>query len=183
MSYYRKYVKGFARLSKPITDFLKTKKKFEDHGEEVTTAISELKKILTSEPILCHPNFEEKFEVHCDAGPKGLGATLCQTIGGVERVVMFASRALRKHEVNYHQYEKEALAVVWSTAVFKPYLLETSFKVVTDNKAVTRLFTKNQNSRLIRWVLELQEFDIEFVHRKGTWRRLRTVPHGSLRGN
>ena len=76
--------------------------------------------------------------------------------------------ALRKHEVNYHQYKKEALAVVWSTAVFKPYLLGTSFKVVTDNKAVTRLFTKNQNSRLIRWVLALQEFDIEFVHRKGT---------------
>ena len=91
MSYYRKYVKGFARLSKPITDFLKTKKKFEDHGEEVTTAISELKKILTSKPILCHPNFEEKFEVHCDAGPKGLEATQCQTIGGVKRVVMFAS--------------------------------------------------------------------------------------------
>jgi exodeoxyribonuclease III len=167
-SYYRKFVKGFAKIVRPITSFLNTKIKLTSMPDDIIAAIDTLKSVLTSEPIICHPDFTKSFEIHCDAGPNGLGATLCQQIGGVERVVMFASRALRKHETNYHQYEKEALAVIWATAVFKPYVIGTRFKVITDNKAVTRLFTKQQNARIIRWVLALQEFDIEFVHRKGT---------------
>ena len=167
-SYYRKFVKGFAKIARPITSFLHTKLKLTALPADIVAAVDTLKNALTAEPILCHPDFTIPFEIHCDAGPNGLGATLCQKVNGVERVVMFASRALRKHEINYHQYEKEALAVVWATAVFKPYVISTRFKVVTDNKAVTRLFTKQQNARIIRWVLALQEFDIEFVHRKGT---------------
>jgi hypothetical protein len=167
-SYYRKFVKGFAKISRPITSFLNTKLKLTTLPDNIVAAIAELKDALTSEPILCHPDFSLPFEIHCDAGPNGLGATLCQHSGGVERVIMFASRALRKHETNYHQYEKEALAVIWATAVFKPYVIGTKFKVITDNTAITRLYTKQQSARIIRWVLALQEFDIEFVHRKGT---------------
>jgi exodeoxyribonuclease III len=167
-SYFRRFVKNFATLMEPLTKFLNSKSPYLGPTPEMAIAIAKVKKILTSSPILCHPNFDLPFEMHTDASPHSIGATLCQRVNGMERVIMFASRALRKHELNYHHYEKEALAIVWATAVFRPYVLGTKFKVITDNVACTKLFAKNANNRLMRWVMSLQEFDIEFAHRKGS---------------
>ena len=78
---------------------------------------------------------------------------------------MYASRALKPHEARYHQYELEALAVVWGCAVYRPYVLGSRFKVITDNKALFRLMSRPQQSRVVRWTLALQEYDIEWQHR------------------
>jgi hypothetical protein len=164
-SYYRKFLRSFAKTVQPLTNFLNTKKKWEGLTPEMAQAVKTIKEIITSRPVLDHPDFTKEFEIHCDASPHAIGATLCQRVGGTERVIQYISRALKKHERNYHQYEREALAVVWSVGVFRPYVLSRHFCVVTDNKAVTRLFQKNQNSRLIRWVLSLAGYDITFVHR------------------
>jgi transposase InsO family protein len=167
-SYYRKFIRNFAHSVRPLTNFLNTKKKWDGLSPEMADAIATIKRTITSHPVLDHPDFSAPFEIHCDASPHAVGATLCQRINGTERVVQYISRALKKHELNYHQYEREALAVVWSLGVFRPYVLSRRFKCVTDNKAVTRIFQKNQSSRLIRWALTLADYDVEFIHRAAT---------------
>jgi transposase InsO family protein len=164
-SYYRKFIRNFSKLVRPLTVFMNSKLPWKGLTTDMRQAIDGVKAALTCRPILDYPDFSSEFEIHCDASPHAIGATLCQRVAGVERVVQYISRSLKPHEENYHQYEREALAVVWATGVCRPYILGRRFKVVTDNKAVTRLFQKQQNSRLIRWVLTLQEYDIEFVHR------------------
>ena len=92
-------------------------------------AVELLKGELTKGPIMGHPDFELPFEIHCDASPFALGATLVQQVEGQEKVIMYISRTLKKHELSYHQYELELLAVVWSVAVFRPYTVGSRFKV------------------------------------------------------
>jgi hypothetical protein len=163
-SYYRRFIKGFATIARPLTQYINSRKQWNGVTPEMQGAIDAIKKALTSDPIMAHPDFGLPFEIHCDASPCALGATLVQKIDGVEKVVMFISRTLKKHELNYH---REALALVWSCSVFRPYTIGRRFKVVTDNQAVTYLMKKNANSRVIRWVLALQQHQIEYVHRSG----------------
>jgi hypothetical protein len=166
-SYYRRYIKDFAKIVRPLTKFVHSKKPW-FMSPEMKVSIKGIKDALTTEPILAHPNFDLPFEVHCDASPEALGAVLVQKIGSIERVVMFISRALRKEEVKYHQYEREALALYWSITVFRPYLLGKQFKVVTDCKALLYVASRPQNARLIRWAIALEEYDIEYKHRAGS---------------
>jgi exodeoxyribonuclease III len=163
--YYRRYVRDFAKVTKPLTAFINSRKPWAGLTPDMQEAIDKIKVALTSEPILGHPDFNEKFEIQCDASPSAIAATLTQRTGNTERVIMYASRCLKKHERNYHQYEREALAVVWAVAVFRAYTFGRPFRVVTDNKAVTQIFSRPHSSRLIRWVLGLQEHDIEYVQR------------------
>ena len=81
---------------------------------------------------------------------------------------MYLSRTLKPHEQRYHQYEREALALVWSLAALRPYLLGRRFKAVTDNKALLALFKKEPGHRMLRWVLTLQQYDVEYLHRVGS---------------
>ena len=131
-------------------------------------AIASIKKALTSKPLLAHPNFDLPFEIHCDASPSAIGAVLVQKVGSVEKVIMYISRALRDAEEKYHQYEREALALVWASKVFRPYVIGSKFKVVTDCKALVYMGTRPSNARIIKWVMELEEYDISYVHRAGS---------------
>jgi len=166
--YYSKYIPRFARITKPIHDFLKSRKTFTGASPELREAVRLIKEALTSSPILAHPDFDLPFEVHCDASPSAIGATLTQKDELGERVVMYISRTLKPHERRYHQYEREALGLVWSLAAFRPYLLGRRFKAVTDNKALLALFKKEPGHRMIRWVLSLQQYDVEYLYRAGT---------------
>jgi exodeoxyribonuclease III len=170
-SYYRKFIDKFAKRVKPLTEFMNSKKHFPKHGlpPEVQACIGDIKRYLTSEPILLnHPDFSKPFKVHTDASGNALGATLCQDIDGKERVVMYISRALREHEKGYIIYELEALAVVWAMGVVRPYVIGTPVTVVTDNQALLSLFKKKDSSRLLRWIMALQEYDITWVHRRSS---------------
>ena len=168
-SFYRKYIKNYAHKARPLTVYINSRKPFEGMTKEVLDAVSLLKKELTSAPIMAHPNFDLPFEIHCDASPHALGATLVQQVAGEEKVIMYISRTLKKHELSYHQYEREMLAVVWSIAVFKAYTIGARFKVVTDNAAVATLKeSSHTNPRLMRWVLALNAHRIDFQHRPGS---------------
>jgi hypothetical protein len=163
--YYRRYIKNFAEITKPLSAFINSRKPWKGLTPDMRMALDKVKEALVSEPILGHPDFGEKFEIQCDASPSAIAAALVQKEGTAERVIMYVSRCLKKHELHYHQYEREALAVVWAVAVFRPYTFGRPFRVVTDNKAVTQIFNRPHSSRLIRWVLALQKHDIEYVQR------------------
>ena len=76
--------------------------------EGCEVAFRTLRKLLTPAPVLAQPNIEKPFDVFCDASKSGLGCVLMQE----DRVIAYASRQLRKHEVNYPTHDLELTAVV-----------------------------------------------------------------------
>ncbi|GFX09587.1 retrovirus-related Pol polyprotein from transposon gypsy [Trichonephila clavipes] len=115
--------------------------------------------------VLKLPEFIKPFELFTDASSIGVGAVLNQE----QRLVVFASRTLSSTERNYTVTEREHLTVVWTLNKFRAYLGSLPIKVITNPAALTRLtHDKNLSSRMIRWVLKLAEFNIEWEHRPGT---------------
>ncbi|XP_023750532.1 uncharacterized protein LOC111898875 [Lactuca sativa] len=96
------------------------------------------------------------------------GAVLGQRVDKHFRPIYYASKTLNAAQENYTTTEKELLAVVYAIDKFRPYLVLSKTTVFTDHSAIKYLFTKQDaKSRLIRWVLLLQEFDIEIRDKKG----------------
>jgi hypothetical protein len=106
-SYYRWFIQDFSKIAKPMTKLLEKNKNFE-WIEESQTSFEELKKRLTSAPVLVLPDLTKKFDIYCDASRRGLGCVLMQE----GQVVCYASRQLRKHEENYPTHDLELAAVV-----------------------------------------------------------------------
>jgi len=134
-SYYRRFVKDFARISSPLHAL--TRKNASFHWSEgCQEAFEELKCALTSAPILAMPDDESTFILDTDASHSAIGAVLSQNQQGVEHVVAYASRKMSKAECNYSATPKELLAVVSFVKYFKHHLLGRHFVVRTDHAAL-----------------------------------------------
>ena len=92
VSYYRRFVKGFASVASPINNRLKEGVKYE-WNDECQTAFERLRDSLVTAPILSYPNFQEKFSLYTDASNTGIGAILAQHIDGCEKTIAYASRS------------------------------------------------------------------------------------------
>lgn len=176
-SYYRKFVKDFARITKPLSDLLPPtsmrKKKLDvkqwQWNSEHEDTFQNLKFILTAPPVLAFPNFQEPFELHIDASTKGLGAVLYQTQHNQKRVIAYASRSLTKSEKNYSAFKLEFLALKWSiTEKFSDYLIAKKFTVLTDNNPVTHVLTSAKlQATGQRWIAALSDYDFDILYRPG----------------
>ena len=167
VGYYRKFIKDFADITKPLTECLK-KDKTINITERYIQCIKICKDILMNDPLLQYPDFTKPFNLTTDASNFALGAILSQGPIGSDKPIAYASRTLNEHEQNYSTIEKELLAIVWATKYFRPYIYGTKFKIITDHKPLTWLFSlKEPNSKLIRWRLKLEEFDYELIYKKG----------------
>nr|GEX25365.1 reverse transcriptase domain-containing protein [Tanacetum cinerariifolium] len=102
--YYRRFIKGFSKISKPMTKLTQKNVKF-DWREKAESAFQLLKRKLCSAPILALPEGSENFVVYYDASHKELGAVLMQG----EKVIAYASRKLKIHEKNYTCWDQETL--------------------------------------------------------------------------
>ena len=104
-----------------------------------------------------------------DASNQGLGAVLSQGPVGKNLPIAYASRRLNSADVHYTVSEKELLSIVWATKYFRPYLYGRCFKVVSDHKLLVLVMNvKDPGSRLMRWRIQLAEYDYEIVHKRGT---------------
>jgi hypothetical protein len=133
------------------------------------TTFNTLKKLLTSAPIMTAPDWSLPFELMCDASDFAMGAVLGQRINKVPHAIYYASRTLNDSQLNYSTTEKELLAVIFALEKFRSYLIGSKVIVFTDHVALRYLFAKKDaKPRLIRWVLLLQEFDLEIRDKKGS---------------
>jgi hypothetical protein len=105
--YYRRFIEGFLKISKAMTELLEKDKQFE-WMPACEASFQELKKRLTTTPVLVMPDMEKSFSIYCDVLGQELGCVLIQD----GRVVAYASRQLRKHEVNYPIHDLELAVVV-----------------------------------------------------------------------
>lgn len=167
VGYYRKFIKDFAKITKPLTVCLKKGREIK-HTPEFINAFQNCQQILTNDPILQYPDFSKPFILTTDASNVALGAILSQGSIGSDLPIAYASRTLNESEQNYSTVEKELLAIVYATKYFRPYLYGRKFTIITDHKPLTYLFNlKEPNSKLIRWKLRLEEYDYNVVYKKG----------------
>ncbi|KAM2855560.1 hypothetical protein PS2_000017 [Malus domestica] len=161
-------IKDFSKISTPLCRLLQKDVSFE-FNEECEKEFKHLKEMLTSAPIIRPPDWSIPFELMCDASDYALGAVLGQMKDKQPHVIYYASRTLNDAQLNYSTTEKELLVVVFALDKFRSYLLGTKVIIYTDHAALKYLLMKKEaKPRLIRWMLLLQEFDIEIRDKKGS---------------
>ena len=165
--FYRRFVPGFSEVAAPLTRLLRKDEPFR-WGAEQAMAFARLKQALQTEPVLAYPDFSQEFILATDASGTALGAVLSQRIGGEERPIAYASRALNPAETRYSTTERELLAVVWATGHFQQYLLGRHFQLETDHHALTAAMRlRDPTSRIGRWILRLTEYSYTARYRPG----------------
>jgi len=168
ISYYRRFIPNCSRIASPLYKLLKKDTKFE-WTKAQENAFQHLKSKLTRQPILQYPDFSKEFVLITETSNQGVGAVLSQGTIGKDLPVAFASRSLNSVETHYTISEKELLAIVWATKYFRPYLYGRKFKIVSDHKLLVWVVNvKDPGSRLMRWRIQLAEYDYEIVHKRGS---------------
>ncbi|KMQ87964.1 krab-a domain-containing protein, partial [Lasius niger] len=165
-SYYRKFVKGFSSIAKPLYNLTENLSKFE-WKTDCQEAFDNLKQALTSSSVLSFPKENGMFILDTDVSNLGIGAVLSQKQNGIEKVIAYYSRTFNKTERNCVT-RRELLAVVDSIKSFHHYLYGQSFLVRTDHASLKWLMSfKNLEGQLARWLERLQQYNFEIIYRKG----------------
>ena len=160
--YYRKFVRGYALLSRPLTDLLK---KGSFHWTETAQdAFNKLKVALTTAPVLAIPDFNKQFIVETDASKTGIGAVLMQE----SHPLAFISRALGPKWQKLSVYEKELLAIVFAVQKWEQYLTGNHFIIKTDQKSLKWLLQQKISTPFQQfWLSKLLGFDYEIQYKQG----------------
>jgi len=181
--YYRRFVKDFASIAKPLTDLfsgIRNHKKRRkgcrskpivpwEWGPEQQQSFEALKRALTTPPILGYPDYTLPFELHTDASGSGLGAVLYQEQDGMKRVIAYASRGLKNAERNYPAHKLEFLALKWAVSEkFHEYLYGSECVIYTDNNPLTYVTTSAKlDATGHRWLAALSAYNFSIKYKCG----------------
>lgn len=169
VGYYHRFLPRFAETSACLSDLTRKSEPNKIRWlPKHQRAFDKLKTCLQEGPVLHCPDYQKQFWLQTDASERGIGAVLSQ-VGedSHDHPIAFFSRKLVPREMNYSTTEKECLAIICALRHFEVYLLGRTFNQ-TDHGALQYLQQmKNSNARLMRWVLALQPFDFEILHRPG----------------
>jgi hypothetical protein len=130
--YYHRFIKDFPKIAKPKMKLLEKNKAFE-WTAECQTSFKELRKPLTSAPVLVLPDLTKKFDIYCDASHRGFRCELMQE-GQVE---CYTSSQLRKHEENYPINDLELATVVHARKIWRHYLIGYHCEIYSDHKSLS----------------------------------------------
>ena len=135
-----------------------------DWDDRCEEAFQELKRRLTSAPILIFPDRGQGYTVYCEASKARLGCVLMQS----GRIVAYGSRQLKNHEQNYPTHDMELAAVVFDLKIWRHYLYREEFEVYSYHKSLKYIFTQRDlNMRQHRWMKFLEDYDLTFHYHPG----------------
>ncbi|KAL0287148.1 UNVERIFIED_CONTAM: Retrovirus-related Pol polyprotein from transposon [Sesamum calycinum] len=153
--YYRRFVKGFSIIAGLLTKLLRKGVVFQ-WTEQCQRNFDELKKRLTSTPILVLPSGSGGYVVCTDASKQGLGCVLMHN----GKVIAYASRQLRTYELNYPTHDLELAAIVHALKIWRHYLYGEKFQIFTDHKSLKYILTQKElNLRQRRWIELVKDYD------------------------
>ncbi|RWS26144.1 pol polyprotein-like protein [Leptotrombidium deliense] len=166
-SFHRDHIEKFAEITESMTQLIRKNAKF-DWTKQRDKDFERLKEKLTSAPVLAHFDPEAQLELRTDACGYAIGGVLLQHKDGKTQVLCYMSRSLNKHERNYSNPEKEALAAVWCMGKIRQYTFGKHTIITTDSHSLCWLLTvKDANGRLVRWSLKLQPYSFEIRYKAG----------------
>ncbi len=169
MSYYRKFVDGYAKLSSTLSPAVSLKAPQRVIWTEMMANFCKLKDSLCNHVVLTIPGPEDELVLYTDASGDGIGGCLHVVRSDGEKPVVFFSRQLRPAEKNYSVTELELLAIVASIHHFEYHVYGRPLRIVTDHRACLALSNGSHlNRRLLRFALALQDIEVEIVHRPGS---------------
>jgi hypothetical protein len=128
------------------------------------TSFEELKKKLTTAPVLIMPDIHKGFDVYCDASRQGLGCVLMQE----GKVVAYACRQLRKHKQNYPTHDLELATIVHALKIWRHYMIGNKCQIFTNHKSLKYIFTQRDlNLRQRRWLELIKDYDLDIQYHPG----------------
>ena len=167
-SYYRRFVRGFSEMARPLTQLTKIGVEW-NWSEAQHRAFNRLKLALTTAPVLKLPDFDRQFVVTTDASDAAVGAILEQDFGNGLQPVAFASRKLNDAEMRYSAYERELLGIVWALAQWKHYCRGPHSVIIQTDHAPLRHLPNQAsvNTRVWKWINVMQGYNLEIRHIPG----------------
>jgi len=130
--------------------------------------MTDLKSRLVTQPILRPPDVSKPFSLAVDASDVAIGAVLFQVVDGIEHPICYFSKKLDCHQKRYSTVKKEALGLILSVRAFSVYFGCTPVRVFTDHSPLQFLQRMSaHNQKLIRWSLELDQYNLDVRHRPG----------------
>ncbi|CAA0808114.1 Uncharacterized mitochondrial protein AtMg00860, partial [Striga hermonthica] len=161
--YYRRFIEGFSKIALPLSQLTRKSVKFEWTGR-CESSFQELKRRLTSAPVLTIPDPSWSFTIFSDASKQGLGCVLMQD----GQVVAYASRQLKPHEQNYPTHDLDLAAVVHALKIWRHYLYGGRCEIFTDHKSLQYIFTQNElNMRQHHWLELVKDYDCSIQYHPG----------------
>ncbi|CAA0826122.1 Uncharacterized mitochondrial protein AtMg00860, partial [Striga hermonthica] len=161
--YYRRFIEGFSKIALPLSQLTRKSVKFE-WTDRCESSFQELKRRLTSVPVLTIPDPSRSFTIFSDASKQGLGCVLMQD----GQVVAYASRQLKPHEQNYPTHDLELAAVVHALKIWRHYLYGGHCEIFTDHKSLQYIVTQKElNMRQRRWLELIKDYDCSIQYHLG----------------
>ncbi|CAJ2674684.1 unnamed protein product [Trifolium pratense] len=160
-----RFVSKSAQHALPFFKLLKKEAVFE-WTDECEQALQHLKKALSEPPVLSRPSDEEILYLYLSVASEAVSAALIRETNEGQKPVYFTSKALQGPELRYQQIEKIALALVYAARRLRHYFLAHTIVVRTDQPIKSLLGRPDMAGRMLKWSLELSEFDIRYESRK-----------------
>ncbi|KAJ3684765.1 hypothetical protein LUZ61_013929 [Rhynchospora tenuis] len=160
-----RFVSQSAILCKPFFDVIKKKTQKFVWGPECQEAFEKIKEYLSTPPIISVPVKGEPLYLYISTNDDAVSAALVREEDGVQKPVYFISKILRDAETRYPMIEKSAFAIVTAARKLRPYFQAHSIRVVTNMPLHKALGQFNVAGRLLKWAIELSEFDITYLSR------------------
>ena len=139
--FYRRFIKDFSKISKPLCRLLEKDAKF-NFDESCISTFDEIKSRLVTAPIMLIPNWNNEFEIMCDASDFAMGAVLGQRTEKIFKAIYYANKTFNEAQENYSTTEKEMLAMVFACEKFRPYILGSHVIIHTDHAIIRYLMAK-----------------------------------------
>ena len=169
-NYYRKFIKNYSKFARVLESMCGNNKDKLVWTQECEGSFEELKKALSTTPVLIYPDYKKEFILDTDASFDTIGAVLSQIDDvGNERVIAYGSHTMSKHEIGYCITRKELLAIYYFAQHFKHYLYGKRFQLRTDHKAITFMMTTKKpiTAQFQTWINFLSSLDMDIKYRKG----------------